>query len=213
MFSLRRVFFWLALLAANSAAAQGLIEKYQAGTHYLVIAAPQTLAPADGKVEVVEVFSYACHFCESFEPTVTQWQAKQGAHVRFALLPAAWNPLWHAFARAYYAAQDTGILTRSHKAVFKAVHIDKRPFRSIDDIKQYYVEAFRVPADAYAAAYDSAQTAARVDAGTALVRAWGVDGTPSFVVNGKYLVSANTAGGYEHVFDVVDFLVAKEARP
>ena len=44
-----------------------------------------------------------------------------------------------------------------------------------------------------------------------LVPKYNVDGTPTVVVNGKYRVTGASAGGYEKLFDVVNFLVAKES--
>ena len=44
-----------------------------------------------------------------------------------------------------------------------------------------------------------------------LVPQWQIDGTPTVVVAGKYRVTGASAGGYDKVFDVVDFLVAKES--
>jgi thiol:disulfide interchange protein DsbA len=43
-----------------------------------------------------------------------------------------------------------------------------------------------------------------------LTKKYGVDGTPEFIVNGKYRVGPRSAGGYDKIFDVVDFLIAKE---
>jgi thiol:disulfide interchange protein DsbA len=41
---------------------------------------------------------------------------------------------------------------------------------------------------------------------------YGVDGVPSFVVNGKYRTSATQTGGIEKLFEVLDYLVAEETR-
>ena len=56
-------FVLLAALAAPAALAQGLLEKYQAGTHYYPIQPAQAVTAPKGKVEVVEVFWYACGHC------------------------------------------------------------------------------------------------------------------------------------------------------
>jgi thiol:disulfide interchange protein DsbA len=39
---------------------------------------------------------------------------------------------------------------------------------------------------------------------------YGVDGTPTIIVAGKYRVTAESAGSADKMFDVVDFLVKKE---
>jgi protein dithiol oxidoreductase (disulfide-forming) len=37
-----------------------------------------------------------------------------------------------------------------------------------------------------------------------------IEGTPTLIVAGKYRVTTKSAGGHGFMFDVVDFLVAKE---
>jgi thiol:disulfide interchange protein DsbA len=44
-----------------------------------------------------------------------------------------------------------------------------------------------------------------------LVKAYGVNGTPTIVVNGKYRFSPRDAGGYPQTIELVKWLVAKEA--
>ena len=50
----------------------------------------------------------------------------------------------------------------------------------------------------------------KVNRANQMVKAYGVDGTPTMVVAGKYRVTGASAEGYDKVFDVVNFLVAKE---
>jgi protein dithiol oxidoreductase (disulfide-forming) len=44
-----------------------------------------------------------------------------------------------------------------------------------------------------------------------LVKAYGVGGTPTFVVDGKYRFDVRSAGGYQQAIDLAQWLVAKEA--
>jgi thiol:disulfide interchange protein DsbA len=45
-----------------------------------------------------------------------------------------------------------------------------------------------------------------------LVQAYGVDRTPTIIVNGKYRLHAESAGGSDHVIELVNWLVAKESN-
>lgn len=208
----------LTVLVAPTACAQSMVERYQEGTHYARIDPPvATTAPA-GKVEVVEVFNYACPHCATFQADVDKWRATAPAHVHFAYLPAAWSPPWEAFARAYYAAEALGILTRSHEALFKALHTERAEIRNVEDLAKWYTQ-FGVTAEQFMAAFESPETNAKIAKSRELVPAYKVDGTPSIVVAGKYRVTgemacAAVASGqpctHAAVFEVVDFLVAKE---
>ena len=86
-------------LVSVSACAQVGVEPYQAGTHYFPIDPPQPTSSGD-KVEVVEVFSYACIHCAHFEPQVQAWKQKMPAAASFSYLPAIFNSSWEIFARA-----------------------------------------------------------------------------------------------------------------
>jgi thiol:disulfide interchange protein DsbA len=46
--------------------------------------------------------------------------------------------------------------------------------------------------------------------GESKVRGYEITGVPAMVVNGKYRISAQMAGGQKQMLDVVDFLVEKE---
>jgi thiol:disulfide interchange protein DsbA len=45
-----------------------------------------------------------------------------------------------------------------------------------------------------------------------LVTAYGIDRTPSIVVNGKYLCQVESAGGADQLIALVDWLVEREAK-
>src|SRR5690606_11969410 len=92
------------------------------GRDYELIAEPGPFAPLAGKIEVVEVFGYPCIHCAHFEPLLEAWVGKLPADVRFTAVPGAFGGHWDAYARAFYAAEQTGVLKRSHADVFKALH-------------------------------------------------------------------------------------------
>lgn len=203
-------FALLAALAAPAALAQGLLEKYQAGTHYYPIQPAQAVTAPKGKVEVLEVFSYACIHCAHFQAKVDAWKKTMPANASFALMPAAWNPTWEMVARAYYASEALGILDKTHDAFFNAIFIDKVPFASLQDVANWYTK-FGVTEQAFLDTANSFTTNTKIQRSKQMVPRYGVDGTPSIVVAGKYRVTGESAGGYDNVFDVVNFLVAKEA--
>lgn len=203
-------FALLAALAAPAALAQGLLEKYQAGTHYYPIQPAQAVSAPKGKVEVLEVFSYACIHCAHFQAKVDAWKKTMPANASFALMPAAWNPTWEMVARAYYASEALGILDKTHDAFFNAIFIDKVPFATLQDVASWYTK-FGVTEQAFLDTANSFTTNTKIQRSKQMVPRYGVDGTPSIVVAGKYRVTGESAGGYDNVFDVVNFLVAKEA--
>ena len=43
-------------------------------------------------------------------------------------------------------------------------------------------------------------------------RRWGVAGTPSVIVNGRYVISGSLAGSYEDMIKVLEVLVEREHK-
>ncbi|HWT15715.1 MAG TPA: thiol:disulfide interchange protein DsbA/DsbL [Patescibacteria group bacterium] len=194
-------------LASVSACAQVGVEPYQAGTHYFPIEPAQPTATGD-KVEVVEVFSYACIHCAHFEPQVKAWKAKMPANVEFSYLPAIFNPSWEVFARAYYAAEVLGIAEKAHQDLFDGIHV-RRDVRNLDDIAKIYAKHGKTEQQ-FVDATKSFGVEMKINRAKQMVPRYQVDGTPTLVVNGKYRVTGGSAGGADKVFDVVNFLIAKE---
>lgn len=182
---------------------------FQEGKHYQRIEPAQATGSKD-KIEVVEVFSYACRGCALFEPYVAKWKQRMPAEAVFTYMPAAFHPSWQPFARAFYAAEALGIQKQSHEAMFKALHVEKRVLNSDQDIARFY-QPYGKSAEQMLAAMNSFGVSTKLNRALQTVPKYRVERTPTLVVNGKYRITTESAGGADKVFDVVNFLVAKEA--
>jgi protein dithiol oxidoreductase (disulfide-forming) len=199
--------FALAMIMTVPACAQP-VEKYQSGKHYFVIDPAQPTSSGN-KIEVLEVFMYTCPHCYDLEPYLTEWQAKKADDVAYSPFPAAWNEPVEAFARAFYAAETLGILDASHEKFFAAIHKEHTPFRTIEDIAEWYTQ-FGVTKEQFLSAASSFAVNTKINRSKAMVPRWGVAGTPTLIINGKYRFDVSSAGGHQNVADLIDFLVAKE---
>jgi thiol:disulfide interchange protein DsbA len=176
------------------------------GTDYFMIDPPEHEA---GKtVSVVEVFGYSCPHCAHFQPYVDAWKKKQPAYVKFSYLPAVFGGIWDAFARAYYTADAMGVLQKSHNGIFNAIHVQHRPITNMQDIAALYAD-YGVDKNVFASTMQSFPISGKVDAARALAQRWGVDGTPTIVVAGRYRVTITNAGEDAFLHNV-DWFVAKE---
>ena len=197
------------------------------GRNYFLIqpAHPTGLPP--GKVEVTEVFSYACPACNLFQPEVHKLKQSLPANVVFDYLPAAFNPSedWPMFQQAYCTAQVLGIADRAHDAMFDAVWkthqlavVDpatdrlKSTLPTIEDAARFYQQQTGVPADKFVSTAKSFAVDTKVRTAEDLVQTYRVDRTPTIIVNGKYRLQVESAGGDQQVIDLVKWLVAKESK-
>ncbi|MEO8010209.1 MAG: thiol:disulfide interchange protein DsbA/DsbL [Dokdonella sp.] len=192
----------------HAAAPAGTPGAAEAGKNYFVIEPAQATASGD-KIEVLEIFSYACIHCAHFQPYAEELKAKLPAGAQFGYMPAIFNAQWEAYARAFYTAQSVGVLDKTHQALFDAVHRDRRALRSFDDIAAFYGEQ-GVDVAKFKAASTSFEVESKLTRARDLVPKFGVDGTPTFIVNGKYRLTGASAGGYPQVVALVQMLVQKE---
>ena len=179
-----------------------------AGVDYVVISGGQPFQPATGKIEVVEVFGYTCPACANFEPLVTAWAAKLPEDVEFTPLAAPFGGYWMPFAKAYYAAQSTGILMQSHDAVFNAIHLERTlaPDASEAQVAQFYGR-FGVDPKQFENTMASFGVKAKMGRALQFLQRSGVDSTPTMVVDGKYRI---TGKSWEANLDIAEHLIAAE---
>jgi protein dithiol oxidoreductase (disulfide-forming) len=227
MQSLRSNWIALALLLAAGTASAQTSATWKEGENYFPIQPAQPTNVPAGKVEVTEVFSYACPACDRFYPIVDRLKSSLPANAVLDFVPASFNPSedWPVFQRAYYAAQALGIAAKTHDKMFNAVWqsgqlaiVDqgtdrlKDPLPSIADVAQFYHQAAGVSAQQFLAAANSFSVDVKMRQADAFVQACQVDQTPTIVVNGKYRVTVTAAGGYDQTIAVVKYLVAKESQ-
>jgi protein dithiol oxidoreductase (disulfide-forming) len=208
---LKRLGILLAGLVATSAvfaADAPAPAAWEEGKNYFLVDPPQPTATGD-KVEVLEVFSYACPHCAHFQPTADELKKSLPAGAVFTYMPAVFNPSWEPYARAYYTAESLGVVAETHQALFDALHRDHLPMRTIEDLAGFYAQ-HGVDKAKFLATSGSFEVESKLQRASQIVKADGVDGTPSIIVNGKYRVTGASAGGYPQMIQVVDFLVQKE---
>ena len=185
--------------------------QYQEGVHYFKI----DQAPANrDKVQVTEVFSYQCSHCATFEPYLQNWETRIPENVEMTRIPVVFGRrAWEMFARAYVAADLMGVDKQAHIAMMDAIWKERRQFRSLDQLADFYV-GFGVEKKAFLATAQSFAVDARMRREQRQVSASGINGTPSMLVTGvnnQYRISTGEqVPSFDAMLAVVDFLVAKE---
>jgi thiol:disulfide interchange protein DsbA len=172
----------------GAAAASNGPAPYSEGSEYVTLPAPNQRLSSDGKVEVVEVFSYGCVHCAHFAPMADKLRKELPAGVTFKLLPAPFSEEWLPYARAYYAAKQLGVVERTHLALFDAKFKQNYPINSLEDLADFYARQGVDRAEFLRVANSDAATAA-MKSDLDLIRHWQVDSTPTIVVDGKYRIT------------------------
>lgn len=198
------------------------------GVHYFLIVPPRPTSVPPGKVEVTEVFSYACPACNIFQPTIHKLKQSLPANAVLNYLPAAFNTAedWPMFQLAYVTAQILGVDQQTHDAMFDAVwkggdlsisdpstRALKNRMPTIEDAAKFYNQHAGVPVDKFIATSKSFSADMKVRTAQDLMVAYKVDRTPTIIVNGKYRLHVESAGGTDQLIELVKYLVAKESKP
>ncbi|MBB6243485.1 thiol:disulfide interchange protein DsbA/DsbL [Rhodanobacter sp. MP1X3] len=192
--------------------------------YFLVDPAQPTSHP--GKVEVTEVFSYACPACNSFHTTMDELVKSLPSNAVVVYLPASFRPdeNWPLFQRAFYAAQALGVADKTYDAMFDAswktgelstydLQAGKpkphEAWPTIDDVAKFYAK-YGVDPKQFVGVANSFSINTQMKRADDELKALGVDSTPTIVVNGKYRLTPKDAGGLPQTIELVQWLVSKE---
>jgi len=195
----------LMVLAAQSALAADLVE----GVNYKTLkpAVPTSVAP--GKVEVVEVFWYACGHCYLLEPKLEAWEKKGKApNVELIRLPAVWNELLKTHARLYYTIEILGRPELNNEA-FREINVRGNRLDTPDKIESFFTSRGVSKAD-FQKAFSGFAVESKLARAIDLNKRYRITSTPTVVVNGKYVTDAGMAGGEDKLFQVINALAARE---
>ncbi|HEY1313547.1 MAG TPA: hypothetical protein VGE92_06710, partial [Steroidobacteraceae bacterium] len=172
----------LSTAAAGAAPAPGA--SWAEGVNYFTVVPQHIPSLTAGKVEVTEVFSYACPACNLFVPTIHKLKASLPPNAVLDYLPAAFNPSedWPVFQLGYLTAVTLGVADQTHDAMFNAVWqggdlavIDpatsglKRHMPTIEDIAKFYKARAGVPEEKFIETSKSFSVDVKVRATEALI--------------------------------------------
>ena len=182
-----------------------------AGKDYIEIPNGRPLDPADGRIVVEEFFSYICPACNAFEPSFVAWAAKVPPYVKVVHIPATFRADFMQYAKAYYAAEALGLVDKTHRDVYGAIHITHeipaegdRPDE--EKIAAWYAK-YGVSKDEFLSAMRSFGVNVKVNRATEQMTKSKVPSTPALVINGRYLVRGNT---WDDSLRIASYLIEKE---
>jgi thiol:disulfide interchange protein DsbA len=200
-------------LAQSDAAEAALAAAgYRSGVHYLRLSPTQPTSSSPDQVEVAEFFWYGCIHCYNLEPYLAQWLTTKPDYVNFIRVPVVWNELARLHGQAFYAAATLGKVEEIHTPFFREIHVNGNLLQSEDALAEFFAR-FNVDEAALKTALGSFSVHTNVQRADELTRRYRVDGTPTVVINGKYVTGASKAGGHEQLIKLVETLAASERAP
>jgi protein dithiol oxidoreductase (disulfide-forming) len=190
----------LPFLAGRAASAQ---QRARPGYEYLTID-PQP-GPSSG-IEVVEFFWYGCPYCYQLQGPLDTWLKKKPADVTLRRIPAIFRESWVPHARLYYTLEALGELPRLHHAVYTSMHEERQSLNSADSTAEW-AKQNGIDAARWLTTYNSPEIERKVDDSRRLTRSYAIKGTPSLVVDGRYVTSSGMTETVAGVIPILEDLI------
>lgn len=210
--TLRSSVVWLALFLAGSAFGSPAMAaqhgEFDIAGKYERVQPPQP-TQTEQDVEVLDVFWYGCPHCFNFLPHMERWEENKPEYAGVRRMPAVFRQSWVVHAKAYYTAKLLGVEEKIHRPLFEEIHEKGRRMDNKADLMAFFAR-FGVSEEDFLETFDSFAVDSNVQRAITMQDRYGVMGTPTVIVNGKYRVSGSLAGSYPDMIRVIDELVRRE---
>lgn len=157
------------------------------GKDYKLVEPPQP-THSGNKIEVLEFFFYGCGHCFHLHPELAAWERKIPKDVALVYVPTVFNPSWEPMSYTYYALEALGKIHDLHDELFEAWNIKNIPLIEESKITDF-VAQHGVDAKKFSEAYHSFGVGSKVMRGKQITQAYRISGTPTVIVDGKYLIT------------------------
>ena len=187
---------WLACISfAPPTAAQS-----QADLDYREI--PQQPIETGEKIEVIDFFFYGCQYCNDLLPRLERWRRSMPADVVMRHIPVVRHDSWVPLAKTYFTLEAMGEVERLHPAVFHSYHVEDL-YMSQEKVIAEWAGKQGLDREKFMAIYRSDETRQKVERARKQTMQYEIQGTPSLVVDGRFL----TDGASAKTIEILDRMV------
>ena len=202
--SLFRGLLLLLALACLAGAASAQEVRARQNLEYRLIA-PQPVETGE-RIEIIDFFWYGCPYCNELQPALDEWTKRKPADVTVRRIPVILRDTWAPHARIYYTLELLGEAERLHAQVYRSYHVEELHMSKPDVMEQWAVRN-GIERRRWLDAYYSPEVDARIARAAQATKRYDVQGTPSLVVDGRYLTSSSMTATVRGILPVVDDLV------
>jgi protein-disulfide isomerase len=157
-----------------------------------------SIGSEDAPVTIVEFSDYQCPYCQAwYQQTYDQLMANYPGKILFVYrdLPLPGHPESLPSAEAANCAGEQGAYWKFHDALFSGQYELGR------SAYEQYAAALGLDTAAFTACLDDHRYQAEVKADAADAEKLGLNGTPSFVINGRILIGAQPFENFKAIID------------
>jgi thiol:disulfide interchange protein DsbA len=177
-----------------------------AGSDYTVLEDARPPRPGS-PIAVVEFFSYRCAACRNFEPLLEDWVEDLPDDVEFSRQHVVFSPIDELFAKTHLAIQGTDNFEDNHSRIFTAIHGQGRQFLTPDMVGDF-LDGRGMDKTEFIRSFNSPAIKRLSQRAQSEQRRFGIAGTPTLIIAGKYRVEMNN--GQRRALVVAGQLIEKE---
>lgn len=177
------------------------------GSDYKLLNPPQPAGVK--KIEVLEFFFYGCSHCFHLHPQLSAWEKTMPKDVDLIYVPTIFRDSWEPMARTFYALESLGQLHQFHDALYKAWNVDNKVLNDEAAVLDFLAPR-GVDRAKFSSAYNSFSMQSKVVRAKQMIRSYSISGTPTMVVDGKYMISGLQPADAIRVLNEVIEMARKE---
>ncbi len=175
------------LLAAAALLVSGAVfAEAQLGKDYTLLQPAQPTSSK--KIEVLEFFFYGCSHCYHLHAPLSAWEKTMPKDVDIVFVPTMFRDSMEPMARTMYALESLGQRAKLHEPLYRAWNVDKIDLSDEAKITDF-VGKYGVDRAKFKAAYNGFAMQSKVTRAKQMVRSYQIQGTPTLIVDGKYIIS------------------------
>lgn len=178
---IKGLFVAVALFISGAAFAEA-----QPGKDYTLLSPAQPTSSK--KIEVLEFFFYGCSHCYHLHAPLSAWEKTMPKDVELVFVPTMFRDSMEPMARTLYALENIGQRALAHEALYRAWNVDNIDLSDEAKITDFVAKQ-GVDRAKFKAAYNSFALQSKVTRAKQMVRSYHIEGTPTLIVDGKYVIS------------------------
>lgn len=158
---------------------------------YMTLPTAQPVQAVGKKVEVIEFFAYHCPACNLMEPHVEAWVKKQGDNINFKRVHFPFQGPNDPEAHLFLTLEAMGKADEMGPKIFRAFHVERQRLNRDEAIIEWIGKS-GIDKAKFMEYWNSFGVLTKLKRLPQIVSNYRVDGTPSFVVDGRFITSPTT---------------------
>ena len=166
---------------------------------------------SSSKIEVLEFFFYECGHCFHLHGELAKWEKTMPGDVQLNFVPTIFRDSTEPLARTFFALESMGKIAQVDDAIYQAIHVKHTELYDLDTIGAF-VASNGVDRNKFTSIYKSFTVNSKIVRAKQMIRSYGIEGTPTLVVDGKYVITGLQPTDTIRVLDEV-IAMARKSHP